>query len=83
MEANPVVPPVSQTTAMPEEHGARILRATDDVDIPQLGQAPLFVRYFYDDCIQGPMSNFDADGDATCRRFIVFGNPGSESYASS
>ena len=79
LEANPVVPPVSETTVEPSEHGARLLRVKEDVDIPQLGAgAPLFIRSFYDDCIEGVMGNFNADGKAKCRRFIVLGNPGGE-----
>lgn len=78
LDANPVVPPKFQTAAMPSERGARLLRMPNDVDLPQLllGSATLFIRYFYDDCINGPMANFDARGNPEHRRFIVFGNPG-------
>lgn len=79
LEADPSVPSTSQTSALPSEHGARILRVKQNVDMPQLGSEPLFIRYFYEDCIKGPMADFDANANAQCRRFIVFGNPGSES----
>lgn len=82
LEASPLVPPVSETSSMPTEHGARILQVKSDVGMPQLGSTPLFIRYFYDDCIRGPMTNFDAKNDAHCRRFIVFGNPGSKCTSS-
>ena len=44
---------------------------------PQLGAVPLFVRWFYQPCIEGAMSNLDPDCNATIRRFIVLGNGGS------
>ena len=46
--------------------------------LPQLGDKPLFFRWFYLPCIEGPMSNLDPDVTASTRRFIVLGNPGSE-----
>jgi hypothetical protein len=60
---------------------AQWLRLADDVKLPQLGAVPLFIRYFYDGCIKGVMSDLDAAGTAAYRRFIVLGNPGSECRA--
>lgn len=78
VSATPVVPSADETGVDPAEHGARILRVKPGVRMPQLGDAPLFIRWFYDDCITGPMNNFNADGTSKCRRFIVLGNPGGE-----
>jgi len=78
VSATPVVPSADETGLDPAEHGARILRVKPGVEMPQLDDAPLFIRWFYDDCIAGPMNSFNADGTSKCRRFIVLGNPGSE-----
>lgn len=78
MKENPIVPSRSETGMDPSEHGATILRVEKGVDIPQLGSAPLFIRSFYDDCISGVMNNFDPTVTASCRRFIIIGNPGGE-----
>jgi len=82
LAATPAVPPVSETTAEPSEHGARILRVEADVPIPQLSAgATLFIRSFYDDCIEGVMANFEpTDKDKVrCHRYVITGNPGGES----
>lgn len=60
------------------EHGAQLLTVEPSIKLPQLDEAPLFIRHFYLDCIDGAMSNLDPEGATKCRRFIIIGNPGSE-----
>jgi hypothetical protein len=60
--------------------GASLLRLPDGVEWPQLGAAPLFVRSFYEGCVDGPLAGFDKDGTAELRKFVVVGNAGSASW---
>lgn len=65
----------------PRNRGAQLLLAERDVPLPHLGAAPLFVRSFYAPCVAGPMADLDPGCTAHCRRFVILGNPGSESPA--
>lgn len=79
MVAEPQMPDQATASVEFKEHDAMVLHPTGDAKMPQLGKnAPIFIRYFYMDCITGVMSDLDPSNTAKCRRFIVLGNPGSE-----
>lgn len=61
-----------------EPSDAKLIRLDGGAAFPQLGDGqPLFVRSFYQPCVEGVMANLDAAGGAKYRRLIVLGNPGS------
>jgi hypothetical protein len=55
------------------QSGARLIRLANGAEWPQLGAQPLFVRHFYQDCVEGAMS-----GLLPRSRFVIHGNNGSE-----
>ena len=58
------------------EQQGDLITLPKDVEWPQLGSAPLFVRHFYHGCFTGPLQSFTADRKAKYRKFVIIGNPG-------
>lgn len=72
--AEPITPTLTDTNLGQKQ--PRILRVGNDVTLPQLERKPIFVRYFYDQCIEGAMSNLDSAGTLGVRRFLILGSAG-------
>jgi len=58
------------------ESGARLVALPPGVDWPQLGDAPLFVRPFYEGCYEGVLNSLDPSCTAALRKFTIVGNAG-------
>ena len=59
------------------ESGSSLVTLPSDVEWPQLGATPLFVRSFYAGCFEGVLKSCaPGDGVRTLRKFAIVGNAG-------
>jgi hypothetical protein len=67
----------AEPEAVPQSRsGAMLLKLPAGMRLPQLKDAPLFIRHFYRQCFEGPLGRLTPG-----KRYVIIGNGGSEFIA--